>query len=114
MTNETLLSYIYILKNKEGKKKKNRRVRGPSSLGPHAWAWFYFYYYFIKMWTTCHSSLFLYIKKKNTDDVLSASPDSGHHCGARNIGATPFLVKKTQFLNHFNPKHTLLTPLEHP
>ena len=62
MTNETLLSYI--LKNKEGKKKKNRRVRGPSSLGPHAWAWFYFYYYFIKMWTTCHSSLFLYIKKK--------------------------------------------------
>jgi hypothetical protein len=57
--------------------------------------------------------IFIY-KKKNTDDVLSASLDSGHHCVARNIGATPFLVKKTQFLNHFNPKHTLLTPLEHP
>ena len=103
MTNETLLSYIYIyiyiyiLKNKEGKKKKKQaRERAfkprPACLGLVLFLLLFYkdvdYLSFIP--------IFIY-KKKNTDDVLSASLDSGHHCGARNIGATPFLVKKLNF-----------------
>jgi len=86
--------------------KEKPRNMGRSSR-PCSYAWLFFWYF-------KGASPFVFLKKKNTCNMLSSSLDFEHPVVARKSGQHFFCQNKNPTFKSFQPKNTSSTLLKHP